>query len=81
MRVLCAVSTPFQVNFFEELVRKRPEDEYIFAARDRDATLSMLRDKDLHVLFNESSPPIGNEHETCRQLVTTHHLLPEGLFQ
>ena len=46
MKILCAVSTPFQVNFFEELVRRR-EEEFFFAARDRDATLSMLEDKDL----------------------------------
>ncbi len=47
MRIICAVSTPFQVNFFHELVRRRPGEEYLFAARDRDVTLSMLEDKGL----------------------------------
>lgn len=47
MRIVCAVSTPFQVNFFEELVRRRPDEEYLFAARDRDATIPMLEEKKL----------------------------------
>jgi predicted glycosyltransferase len=50
MKVICAVSTPFQVNFFEELTRRRPDEEYLFAARDRDATLSMLEQKKLPYL-------------------------------
>jgi len=47
LRIVCAVSTPFQVNFFEELARRKPDNDYLFAARDRDATISMLENKGL----------------------------------
>jgi predicted glycosyltransferase len=48
VKVLIGIHTPFQVNFFEGLIARAGEDnEFLFAARDRDATIEMLEAKRL----------------------------------
>ncbi len=47
-KILIGVHTPFQVNFFEGLVRRLGDGhDFLFAARNRDATVEMLRAKGL----------------------------------
>jgi len=47
-RILIGIHTPFQVNFFEGLIQRlEKEHEFLFAARNRDATIDMLEAKGL----------------------------------
>ncbi len=47
-KILMGIHTPFQVNFFEQLIdRADGLFEYLFAARDRDSTVPMLEEKGL----------------------------------
>jgi len=47
-RILIGIHTPFQVNFFEGLIKRMQNShEFLFAARNRDATIQMLEEKGL----------------------------------